>query len=200
MIKFAVTRPKERLQSVYHGVEMLKWGQDRYLKHFGVEIDTTLTITKAKVLVPPEVQYDRSKATPGYSGRWDLRGKKFLFPNNEPLKSWGVAVVGGCIPEAEVRNFMNLFIQTYIGHGGTIENKNPVIIMGTRNQNEADLVVATRKAAGDVARLAPQILFFVLPGRDSFMYERLKRNNECRFSLVSQSMPSMVPPLPRRDR
>jgi hypothetical protein len=30
-------------------------------------------------------------------------------------------------------------------------------------------------------------MFFVLPGRDSFMYERLKKNMECRFAMVSQS-------------
>lgn len=29
---------------------------------------------------------------------------------------------------------------------------------------------------------------YVLPGRDSFTYERLKKNNECRFALVSQMM------------
>ena len=34
----------------------------------------------------------------------------------------------------------------------------------------------------------PQILLYVLPGRDSFMYERLKKNNECRFAMVSQML------------
>jgi hypothetical protein len=44
MIKFAVTRPKERLESIKHGVGMLKWGQDPYLKHFGLQIDPNMTI------------------------------------------------------------------------------------------------------------------------------------------------------------
>jgi eukaryotic translation initiation factor 2C len=190
MIKFAVTRPKERLVSIKNGINMLKWHQDPFLKHYGVQIDPNMTQTKALVLPPPEVQYDKAKATPGYSGRWDLRGKKFLFPNTEPLKSWGVVVVGACLQESDVRNFMNLFIQIYTGHGGKIENKNPTIYIGQRNQDLGELVVAARKATGDAAKLAPQILFFVLPGRDSFMYERLKRNNECRFALVSQSKSS----------
>lgn len=188
MIKFAVTRPKERISSVKHGIDMLNWANDPHLKHYGVNIDTNMTVTKAKVLPPPEVQYDKAKATPGYSGRWDLRGKKFLLPNPEPLKSWGIGVINSCLQEAEVRNFMNVFIQTYVGHGGRVENKNPAIYMGGRNQDMAEVVVDTRKKAGDQAKMAPQILLFVMPGRDSWMYERLKKNNECRFAMVSQML------------
>jgi eukaryotic translation initiation factor 2C len=99
MIKFAVTRPRERLAAIQHGVGMLKWHTDPYLKYFGVQIDPNLTITQARLLQPPEVQYTGSKATPGTSGRWDLRGKKFLLPNEDPLVSWGVCVVGGCTNE-----------------------------------------------------------------------------------------------------
>ena len=51
----------------------------------------------------------------------------------------------------------------------------------------ADAVVATRTAAGNQSQALPQILMFVLPGRDSFMYERLKKNMECRFAMFSQS-------------
>ena len=68
-------------------------------------------------------QFDQAKLNPGTSGRWDLHGKKFLFCYPEPLKSWGVVIAGGYA----VCNFLNLFIQTYIGHGGRVESKNPVI-------------------------------------------------------------------------
>jgi eukaryotic translation initiation factor 2C len=99
MIKFAVTRPKERIGSIQQGVGMLKWTEDAYLKFFGVKIDLEMTVTQARLLQPPEVQYNGSKATPGTTGRWDLRGKKFWLPNPEPLKSWGVCVVNGCCDE-----------------------------------------------------------------------------------------------------
>lgn len=99
MIKFAVTRPRERIASIKHGVGMLKWNDDPYLRYFGVKVDPEMTTTQARLLQPPEVQYNGSKATPGTSGRWDLRGKKFWLPNPEPLKSWGVCVVRGCTDE-----------------------------------------------------------------------------------------------------
>jgi eukaryotic translation initiation factor 2C len=112
MIKFAVTRPKERLQAIQHGVGMLKWHQDRYLDHFGLKVDPNLTITQARLLQPPEVQYAGAKATPGTSGRWDLRGKKFLLSNPTPLVSWGVCVIQSCVNEQVVRNFLSVFINT----------------------------------------------------------------------------------------
>jgi hypothetical protein len=40
----------------------------------------------------------------------------------------------------------------------------------------------------NLAQMLPQILLYVLPGRDSFMYERLKKNMECRFAMVSQML------------
>lgn len=43
MIKFAVTRPKERLKSIQHGIGMLKWHEDRYLRHFGFTVDPNMT-------------------------------------------------------------------------------------------------------------------------------------------------------------
>jgi eukaryotic translation initiation factor 2C len=44
MIKFAVTRPKQRIESINHGVGMLKWNEDPYMKHFGMRIDPQMTL------------------------------------------------------------------------------------------------------------------------------------------------------------
>jgi eukaryotic translation initiation factor 2C len=100
---------------------MLKWHADKYLGHFGLKVDPNMTTTQARLLQAPEVQYAGSKANPGTSGRWDLRGKKFLIANPMPLKSWGVCVVGECTNEQTVRHFLSVFIQTYIAHGGKVE-------------------------------------------------------------------------------
>ncbi|CZR64330.1 related to argonaute like post-transcriptional gene silencing protein QDE-2 [Phialocephala subalpina] len=186
MIKFAVTRPKERLASIQHGIGMLKWGTDRYLKHFGLQVDGNLTSTAARLLPNPEIQYDKAKINPGTSGRWDLRGKKFFLPNPQPLKSWGIAVLGGALPEAAVRNFIGVFVQTYIGHGGKVENRNPIVYLQPKGEDLPVTVAKTRTLAGNQAQLLPQILFFVMPGKDSYLYERVKRNAECRFGIVSQ--------------
>ncbi|KAM0178275.1 hypothetical protein ACHAPF_003640 [Botrytis cinerea] len=189
MIKFAVTRPKVRIQSIEHGLGMLKWNEDPYLAHYGFKIDRNMTMTQARLLQNPIVQFDKAVTDPRTSGRWDLRGKKFLYANPEPLVSWGVAIVDNCIQEPAVKNFLQVFIQTYIGHGGRVTNKTPPIMKISGAPDKiAEGVQTVRNAAGQQAKQIPQILFFILPDRNSFMYERFKKNNECRFAMMSQMM------------
>lgn len=189
MIKFAVTRPKERLQSIQHGIGMLKWHEDNYLKHYGLKIDPSLSWTKARVLKNPEIQFNGSKINPLMSGRWDLRGKRFFRSNDESLKSWGVCIMENCTQVPVVENFMKVFIQTYVGHGGRVEARNPLIYMHDRGQPDLGVMANNfRQAVGTKFNLLPQILLFVMGRRDSWQYERLKKNMECRFGVVSQMM------------
>lgn len=52
MIKFAVTRPKQRLESINHGVGMLKWNADPYLNYFGVKVDPNMTVVSSLWFLP----------------------------------------------------------------------------------------------------------------------------------------------------
>ena len=96
MIKFAVTRPEGRKAAIAAGLEILNWSGDRYLQNYGLQIDNKMLQTKARVLDPPTILFGaNAKVEPKFSGRWDLRGKKFLIGNVAPLKSWGVCVFPG---------------------------------------------------------------------------------------------------------
>lgn len=185
MIKFAVTRPKQRLEAIYHGLQMLKWHDDRYLKFYQTIVDPRMTETKAKLIQNPEIQFTGSKINPGTSGKWDLRGKKFLVPG-EPLTSWGIIAINKCVDIATMKNFANVFIQTYAGHGGVIKERQPMLLEGPPDLDLAQVIDGGRNQIGNKFNALPQIIFFVLPGRDSWMYERLKKNMECRFAMVSQ--------------
>lgn len=188
MIKFAVTRPKERIGAINHGISMLKWHQDDYLKAYGLQVDPSMSITKARLLQNPEVQFgSNAKLNPGTLGRWDLRGKKFFAANKEPLTSWGICVMEDCVNKAQVDNFVKNFIQVYVGHGGNVANKSPYIYVHKRGEDLGEMVGRFRQGVGDAARQMPQIMLYVLKERNSFTYERLKKNMECRFATVSQS-------------
>ena len=95
MIKFAVTRPKERLESINHGLKALDWAGDVWHANYGLKINPNMITTNARVLEPPKVAFRGSVAEPKYSGRWDLKGKVFLEGNTMPLKSWGVCIMKG---------------------------------------------------------------------------------------------------------
>ena len=97
MIKFAVTKPGERMESIERGLEYLKWDQDPAFKHYGLEIQRDMIKTKARLLKNPTVEFAEKKKSldPGVSGSWRLDGQQFLLPGttaDKPLISWGICV------------------------------------------------------------------------------------------------------------
>jgi eukaryotic translation initiation factor 2C len=191
MIRFAVEPPPQRWQAIEHGLKMLNWNNDPYLKQHGLQIDTRKTVVDGRLLPAPTVKYGTGEAKPGTSGRWDLKGKKFLTPNPVPLKSWGVCVVsgrrGGKPDRSVIENFMKAFIQTYQSHGGRVENKTPILI-GGEGEDAGSWVTETWNRAGQQSNMRPQILVFILPDKNSTVYNRIKRSAECRYGVVSQCM------------
>ena len=95
MIKFAVKPPPERWTDIQHGLKMLNHGADPVLKTFGLTVNPNMTIVEGRLIPAPVVKFGQGEAKPGTSGRWDLKGKKFLQPNVQPLKSWAWCVVPG---------------------------------------------------------------------------------------------------------
>ena len=93
MIKFAVTRPKERREGIEGGLALLNWAEDPYIKNYGLKISTDMLETQARLLAPPVVQFAKTQQKPGYSGRWRLDGQQFLLPNKHDLVHWGVCII-----------------------------------------------------------------------------------------------------------
>lgn len=85
MIKYAATPPADRWKSIQHGLGMLDWNNDPVLKAFGFQISTQPTTVDGRLLTAPTVKFGQGEAKPGTSGRWDLKGKKFLTSNTQPL-------------------------------------------------------------------------------------------------------------------
>ena len=150
MIKFAVSRPPQRMISIRNGLQTLNWDNDPILNRYGIKIANTMLTTKARLLDAPAVQFNGSVVTPGVSGRWDLKGRKFLTGNPTPLKSWAVCVLNNgqfrC-DEVQAKNFIKRFIEAYQAHGGRVDEKNPPIVGGHTDEGKA--VEATWLMAGN---------------------------------------------------
>jgi eukaryotic translation initiation factor 2C len=54
MIKFAVTLPEQRWEAVMHGIRMLNWEADPYLKNYGLKISPNRAEVKGRILTAPE--------------------------------------------------------------------------------------------------------------------------------------------------
>ncbi|KAK5126303.1 hypothetical protein LTR85_010539 [Meristemomyces frigidus] len=191
MIKFAVTPPAERYKAIEHGLSMLDWANDPVLNTFGLKISSKKTIVDGRIIAAPIVQFGQGDAKPGTSGRWDLKGKKFLTPNSAPLKSWAICVVpgrrGGKPDKSVVENFIREFVKVYGLHGGRVENKQPAFCLAS-GDDVGSWVTTAWNSAGNQTQARPQMLVFILPDKDSQTYGRIKRSAECRYGVVSQCM------------
>jgi len=170
---------------------MLDWPNDPVLKHFGLKINPSRTVVDGRLIAAPKVTFGVGKAKPGTSGRWDLKGKKFLTSNTVPLKSWAVVVVpgrrGGKPDKAVVENFIREFVKVYTNHGGKVENKQPAFSLAS-GDDVGTWVTTAWNAAGNQVSARPQMLVFILPDKDANTYGRIKRSAECRYGVVSQCM------------
>lgn len=189
MIKFAVSRPAQRRVAIEHGLEKLHWDTDPMLKGYKMRINPSMLTTNARILDPPEPLFAKNAtAKPNFSGRWDLRGKVFLRPNDRPLKSWGIIVLANHgrppVTMAQVETFKNTFLNLYRGHGGIVENPTPTITGGVLD--DALAVETGFKAAGNQSNMRPQMLMIILPNRSAEVYNRIKKSCDCRWGVMSQ--------------
>ncbi|KAF2838610.1 Piwi-domain-containing protein [Patellaria atrata CBS 101060] len=194
MIKVAVTLPAQRWADIDAGLKLLDWPNDRHLKHYGMHIEPQATVVKARVLPPPDVMFANGKE-PGAkasSGRWRIDGKKFIQPNTTPIKVWGVCVVqgrGAADPNSCTRFFQE-FVNTYDKqHGGRFAERVPTILPGQVSQG-IEMVTTIWNTVGNKHKARPQILFFVLPDKNTDVYNMIKRACDCRYGVVSQCLQS----------
>lgn len=188
MIKFAVSRPRDRLTSINQGKGWLNWDNDVYLKNYGLRINGQPIKTQARVLPAPGIKFGTNVEQPGTRGRWDLKQKKFLTGNPQELVSWGVGVFSGHnrLDKSAADQFATNFARIYRDHGGRVAGKGPFIAQLANDVGKA--VEDLYQGTGNHFKRRPQLLIFLVQNKQSFNYLRIKKSCDCRFGVVSQVM------------
>ncbi|TWU78208.1 hypothetical protein ED733_007930 [Metarhizium rileyi] len=186
MIKIAVTRPAQRRSDTEKNFQGLQLAADPYLKMYGVEFETTFTKTEARVLPPPQVNFGQGTADPKFSGRWDLRGKKFWKQNVAPLQNWAFIVMDNCVAFPQLENFAKTFRQAFLGHGGKCPADALLLNVPGDVRNDVAQAIAWAHKQICQQRGYTQLLFVVVQHKNSPHYERLKKSADCRFGVLSQ--------------
>ncbi|KAK5995627.1 Protein argonaute 1-like protein [Cladobotryum mycophilum] len=186
MIKIAVTRPPVRKADIMKNIADLQLAQDPYLKHYGVEFDTQFAKTEAKILPPPPVNFGTGTADPKFSGRWDLRGKKFFRQNVAPLMNWAFIVLNDCVATPQVQQFARTFKTTFLGHGGKCTTDALILQVPGNIKDNAAQALAWAHNEVMKQRGYTQLIFIVVQHRNSPHYERLKKSADCRFGILTQ--------------
>ncbi|GAP88545.1 putative piwi domain-containing protein [Rosellinia necatrix] len=191
MIKFAVTRPDKRKQDIVSGFQHLNYAKDPYLAEFGIKVSNNMQVTNARLLKNPEIAFaGNAKLDPGVTGRWDLRGKRFLETNQKQIQVWGLVVCADACSKEEANAFASKFTQTYRNHGGDIKNPIYVISIPSSLGDYGKICHEAWTQVGNFFKGFPQMMFFVVPNKNSLVYERIKKNMDCRFCCPSQVLQS----------
>lgn len=186
MIKIAVTRPGVRKNDIMRNVGNLQIPTDPFLQEYGVQFQQQFAVTDARILAPPPVKFSQGTADPKFSGRWDLRGKKFWKQNIAPLQSWGIIALERSVEKSALTAFMDTFKSTFMGHGGKCTAAPR--ILNTPNDMRYNPAAAIQWAHEEITKTNgyTQILFVVLDRKNAGNYERLKKSADCRFGILTQ--------------
>ncbi|KAJ5104118.1 hypothetical protein N7532_004647 [Penicillium argentinense] len=190
MIKYTAVKPAGRLSAIEKCNKILNHEHDPNLIAYGMKIGSNMLKTKARLLPNPEIQFGNVKHNPGTTGRWDLRGKKWLKPNTKPLQSWGIGYIVNhrySIDKSQIEAWQDQFEKLFKMHGGAFANRARAIEMreniGDGVKNLYDLTRTTHKAI-------PQLLVVIVPEKHNFSYLRIKKSCDCRFGVPSQVLQS----------
>ncbi|GAO18386.1 uncharacterized protein UV8b_05404 [Ustilaginoidea virens] len=186
MIKIAVTRPQQRRADIEKNVADLKLSEDPYLKMYGVEFERGFTKTEARILPPPSVNFGQGNADPKFSGRWDLRGKKFWKQNVAPLQNWAFIVMDNAVNFPQLQTFAKSFRQAFLGHGGKCPSDALLLNVPGNIRNDIAQAIAWAHSEISKQRGYTQLIFVVVQHKNSPHYERLKKSADCRFGILSQ--------------
>ncbi|KAJ5135600.1 uncharacterized protein N7515_004878 [Penicillium bovifimosum] len=191
MIQWCATKPQKRLANICQSKELLQHKNDDMLKHYGMEISEKMIKTKARLLPSPEIQFGgNAKLNPRHTGKWDLRGKKFYKPNEKALEAWGVGYFAGHrkgITHDQVLLWVEHFIKIYRQMGGEVDEYPLVKAM---SEDVGKCVKNLYEGISLKFQREPQLMVWIVPNKDSWVYLRLKRSSDCRFGCPSQVLQS----------
>ncbi|KAF8913963.1 argonaute-like protein [Gymnopilus junonius] len=98
VLDFATKRPRDRLESIKNGLNVLAYGQSEYVRQFGMHVNTDGPLAvRARVLKPPTLRYGAGSRQPTIvpsNGSWNMVDKRFYKPT-DPIYRWAFIVFEG---------------------------------------------------------------------------------------------------------
>ncbi|KAJ5576839.1 hypothetical protein N7535_003765 [Penicillium sp. DV-2018c] len=190
MIEWCATRPQKRLADARQSKDLLQHNEDPMLKHYGMKIGDKMITTKARLLPSPDIQFGgNAKLIPKHTGKWDLRGKKFYQANEKALEAWGVGFLAGdkkMTLDAALL-FVEHFIKMYRQMGGVVRAQ--PVVKGF-DEDVGQCVKKLYNAIGIKCKQEPQLMIWIVPNKDPWVYHRIKRSADCRYGCPSQVVQS----------
>jgi eukaryotic translation initiation factor 2C len=181
MVEFATKKPDQRLSAIKTGIQVLAYGQSRYVRDFGLDIKTgSLPMENpARIINPPELKYgqgSKQATVRPVGGAWNLVDKKFTKPMS--LGSWIVVIF---VPpnrfgSNEAKETINGLVKGCEAVGMQVPEKQPLFVH-KNPQDIADKSIFDAVAQNRAERKTiPTFIVCILPdGSNADLYTAVKQ-------------------------
>ncbi|XP_077510193.1 protein argonaute-2-like [Amblyomma americanum] len=177
MIKHTAKPPAKRFQKIRQSVRDMVSSSDKYLREFGVKINTEPTQVVGRVLDPPSLVFENNTMCKPRDGTWDLRGQRFYKAMS--MTKWIVLNVSRSAHKDSLENFIRMLIRIGQELGMRIAQPLAVITFDTNRQPMRTVLTEQRKQY-------PQLEMVVAVITKATNYAEIKQVAETELSLRTQ--------------
>ncbi|WWC66253.1 uncharacterized protein I206_100154 [Kwoniella pini CBS 10737] len=179
MIKISAIKPKERAMQVDSWRSELAHEKQAKIAAWGLQVNQRMIQLPARILPAPTVAYGNGGVVPR-DGSWNLRGKRFFRNGKKPLVAWAVVSFDRYTEQDEMHRYITFMVESLTAHGVLVHTKHPECIGPIDPRGARAIPNALQQAARAaymVGKCAPQLICCILPGRDAWLYELIKKSS-----------------------
>ncbi|KAK0209999.1 argonaute-like protein [Desarmillaria ectypa] len=194
MVEFATKKPDQRLSAIQAGIQVLAYGQSRYVRDFGLDIKTGSLPMEipARMLNAPELKYGPGSKQPTVrprDGAWNLVDKKFSKPMS--LGHWIVVIFmpqNRFSPDDAKRTITGL-VQGCEAVGMPVPEKQPLFFHKNPQSNIDQSIVEAVKQNQAERKAIPTFIVCILPdGSNADLYTAVKNCGDMKRGVANQCL------------
>ncbi|KAK0229319.1 argonaute-like protein [Armillaria nabsnona] len=194
MVKFATKRPAQRLSAIQTGIQVLAYGQSRYVRDFGLDIKTGSLPMEipARMINAPELKYGPGSKQPivrPRDGAWNLVDKKFSKPM--PLGSWIVVIF---VPQHYFRpddanRMIAALVQGCQAVGMQVSESQPPFVYKNAQDNIDKSIVDALTQTTTGRKTRPTFIVCILPDKSNAdLYTAVKHCGDIKRGVANQCL------------
>ncbi|KAJ6498441.1 argonaute-like protein [Mycena vitilis] len=192
LVEFATMRPKERLDSIRKGMQVLSYGQSEYVRKFGLEVNPTLLSTQARVLKPPTLKYGPGNAptvNPN-NGAWNMADKKFYKPAT--IAAWVLIIfeTQNRFNDAVAQEVASSLVAGCRSTGMTVVDPVPVVRRVNGQGNIPQALQDAGTQCFQMKKVPPTLFVVVLPEGGNDLYTIVKHWGDVKKGVATQCLKS----------
>ncbi|KAF8209462.1 argonaute-like protein [Mycena galopus ATCC 62051] len=192
LVEFATMRPKERLDSIQKGLQVLAYGQSEYVRKFGLTVDTSLLSTQARVLKAPTLKYGPGKApiVNPINGAWNMADKQ-LFKRCT-IAAWVLVIfeTQNRFNDSVVQEVTTSFVSGMRSTGITVTDPTPIVRRINGQGNIIDQLQAAGAACFQQKKVPPALFVVVIPEGGNDLYTVVKHWGDVKKGIATQCLKS----------